>query len=172
MTVFLGMNMLLWIYPRSHPGFPFCTAAPYFDYCCSSWYTGIGAKYKARLDALQRRMAMFVFKMEPRDHVGREQLLRLKWFSVQSQVYFKLIHVFRVSSNRPPRYIASRPLLVYLIFTIMLLVKVNLTFTWKNLIASVRCLKALFHLPSRNGTFYQTEENSFKSALKTYLLNH
>ena len=51
---------------------------------------------------------MFLFKMEPRDHVGREQLLRLKWFSVPNRVkYFKLIHVFRVSSNHAPRYIAE-----------------------------------------------------------------
>ena len=25
---------------------------PYFDYCCSSWYEGLSAKYKARLDVL------------------------------------------------------------------------------------------------------------------------
>ena len=35
-----------------------CTALiqPYFDYCCSSWYTGLAVKHKKKLDVLQRKI--------------------------------------------------------------------------------------------------------------------
>ena len=53
-------------------------------------------------------MIRFVFRMEPRDHVGQEHLQRMGWFSVPDRVrYFKLIHVHRVHTDRAPRYISD-----------------------------------------------------------------
>ena len=81
---------------------------PYFDYCCSSWYAGLSAKLKGRLDVLQRRMIRFILRMEPRDHVGQEHIQNLGWFSVPDRVrYFKLIHVFKVYNGTAPSYISD-----------------------------------------------------------------
>ena len=158
----------------------FCSALiqPYFDYCCSSWYSGINAKYKARLDALQRRMVRFIFKMEPRDHVGREQLLRLKWFSVPNRVrYFKLIHVFKVCSNRAPRYIAEGFTRVSEIhnhstrqskFDFHLKKSDSLGQMSKSFISSA--IKEWNLLPNNLKSIQK--ESSFKFALKTHLLDH
>jgi hypothetical protein len=81
---------------------------PYFDYCCSSWYAGISAKLKDKLDVLQRRMVRYIFRMEPRDHVGHEHLKKLGWFSVPDRVrYFKLTHVYKVHKKCAPSYISD-----------------------------------------------------------------
>ena len=87
-----------------------CTALiqPYFDYCCSSCYTGLAVKHKKKLDVLQRKMVRLVFNQEPRDHVGQEHFQKLKWFRVPDRVrYFKMIHVFKIHSQRAPRYISE-----------------------------------------------------------------
>ena len=87
-----------------------CTALiqPYFDYCCTSWYTGLSARHKSKLDVLQRKMVRLVFKMEPRDHVGQDSLSKLGWFTVPNRVrYFKLIHMFKIHSKTAPNYMVD-----------------------------------------------------------------
>jgi len=42
---------------------------PYFEYCCSSWYSGLSVALKGKLDILQRRMIRFVFNFDARTHV-------------------------------------------------------------------------------------------------------
>ena len=81
---------------------------PYFDYCCSSWYAGLSVKLKDKLSVLQRKMVRYVFRMEPRDHVGHDHLKKLGWFSVPDRVcYFRLTHVFKAHQKRAPSYITD-----------------------------------------------------------------
>ena len=71
--------------------------APYLDYCCSSWYSGLSAKLRKKLDVIQRRMVRFIFSMEPRSHIGTENLRELSWLSLSDRVrFFKLQHVFKI----------------------------------------------------------------------------
>jgi hypothetical protein len=80
---------------------------PYFDYSCTSWYSGLNAKLRGKLDVLQRKMVRFIFKMDPRSHVGQEQLKQLLWLSVSDRVrYFKLVHMYKVSKGLAPSYVS------------------------------------------------------------------
>ena len=78
---------------------------PYFDYCCSSWYTGSTAECKKKLDVLQRKMIRFINGLDFRAHVDCSHLKRLGWLSVADRVrYFKLLHVFRIKLKTAPAY--------------------------------------------------------------------
>ena len=78
---------------------------PYFDYCCSSWYTSVTAECKRKLDILQRKMIRFIFNLDFRSHIDSVHLKTLGWLSVLDRVrYFKLLHVFRVFSKTAPDY--------------------------------------------------------------------
>ena len=88
-----------------------CTALiqPYLDYCCSSWYEGITAELKTRLDTFQRKMIRFIFGFENRRHVGHLELKSLQWFSVPDRVrFFKLVHTFKIRNGLSPNYLRSR----------------------------------------------------------------
>ena len=81
---------------------------PYFDYCISSWYSGVTADCKKKLDVLQRKMIRFIFCMDNRTHVDTSHLKSLGWLSVPDRVaYFKLIHVFRIFGQTAPRYLTE-----------------------------------------------------------------
>ena len=70
---------------------------PYMDYCMSSWYSGIPANLKHRLDALQRKMVRFVYSYDHLKHVDNHDLTSLKWLSVPDRVrFFKLTHLFKI----------------------------------------------------------------------------
>ena len=82
--------------------------APYMEYCCSSWYSGIGSVYRSKLEVLQRRMIRLIYSMGPRDHVDTVQLKELNWLSIADRVrYFKLCHVFRIRHGMAPRYLSG-----------------------------------------------------------------
>ena len=81
---------------------------PYLDYCSSSWYSGITAQLRSRLDVLQRKMARFVFCLEDRAHIGTAELGSLSWLTIPDRVnYFKLIQLFKIRSGRAPLYLIS-----------------------------------------------------------------
>ena len=82
---------------------------PYFDYCCSSWYSGLTGKLRDRLDVLQRRMVRYIFSYEPRHHVDSRDIKALSWLLVIDRVrYFKLVHVHKVVHKQAPNYLAKR----------------------------------------------------------------
>ena len=156
-----------------------CTALiqPYFDYCCSSWYEGLNKKYKSRLDILQRRMIRLIFRFEPRDHVGQEHLRRLGWFSVADRVrYFKLVHMYKVLSNRAPRYISDSFTRVSDVHNHAtrqsdLNFHVTKSDNLGSMSKSFRCsaIREWNILP--NSIKNSLTEKNFKAALKAYLLN-
>ena len=81
---------------------------PYIDYCCCSWYSGLNACLKKRLDVFQRKMVRFIMSADYRFHVGNAELRRLSWLNVSDRVlYFKLNHLFRVRHGLAPRYIMT-----------------------------------------------------------------
>ena len=82
---------------------------PYFDYCCSSWYSGLTGKLRDRLDVLQRRMVRYIYSYGPRDHVDSRDIKALSWLLVKDRVrYFKLVHVHKVAHKKAPDYLAKR----------------------------------------------------------------
>ena len=82
---------------------------PYLDYCSWSWYSGLSAKLKQRIDVLQRRMVRFVFSYGPRVHLDSSHLKRLSWMSISDRVgYFKLMHVFKIRQGLAPSYLTER----------------------------------------------------------------
>ena len=82
---------------------------PYMNYCSSSWYSGLSAKLRGKLDVLQRRMVRYIFSLAPRSHVGTEKLRELCWLSVSDKVrFFKLQHVFKIRLRLAPEYLSKR----------------------------------------------------------------
>ena len=80
---------------------------PYIDYCSSSWYSGLPAVLRNRLDVLQRKMIRFIFSMDFRQHVDYGDLRKLSWLSIPDRVsYFKLIHIFRIRHDLAPKYLS------------------------------------------------------------------
>ena len=78
---------------------------PYLDYCCSSWYSSLTERLRARLDVLQRRMVKFILSKDMLYHVSPEDLRKLSWLSIPDRVrYFKLIHVFKIRQGKAPGY--------------------------------------------------------------------
>ena len=81
---------------------------PNIDYCCSSWYEGLTASLRRKLDVLQRKMVRFVHGYENRHHVGPSDILSLSWLLIRDRVsYFKLIHLFKIKHGQGPRYLRS-----------------------------------------------------------------
>ena len=81
---------------------------PYIDYCSSSWYSGLSAQLRSRLDVLQRKMTRFIFGLDNRAHIGNTELRSLNWLSVIDRVnYFKLVHLFKIRTGSAPRYLIS-----------------------------------------------------------------
>ena len=82
---------------------------PYLDYCCSSWYSGLTAAMKTKLEVLQRRMLRFIHSYDSRRHVDSKDFKAMSWLLVRDRVrYFKLIHVFKIVHGRAPDYLAKR----------------------------------------------------------------
>ena len=81
---------------------------PYIDYCCSSWYSGLSAALKQRLDVFQRKMVRFILNVDYRHHVGDLELYRLSWLAIPDRVMvFKMAHLFRVRHDLAPKYIMA-----------------------------------------------------------------
>ena len=81
---------------------------PYIDYCASSWYEGLSASLKSRLDILQRKMLRFVCRFGNRQHVGLEDFKSLSWLTTPDRVkFFKLVHLFRIKRGLAPHYLRT-----------------------------------------------------------------
>ena len=79
---------------------------PCLDYCIVSWYLGLSAALRGKLDVLQRKMARFVLGVGPRAHIGQGTLKGLGWLTIKDRVrYFALLHVFRVKNGCGPGYL-------------------------------------------------------------------
>ena len=79
---------------------------PHIDYCCSSWYSGLSAVLKERLNVIQRKMVRFVNGMDYRGHVDNRSLKDLSWLNIPDRVKsFKMSHLFRIRRKIAPAYL-------------------------------------------------------------------
>ena len=87
-----------------------CTALIqcHFDYCCSSWFSSLSAKWKHKLQVMQNKIIRFILKLEPRSHIGREEFEKLGMLKVEDRIkQLKLNHVFKIYHDEAPEYLIS-----------------------------------------------------------------
>ena len=95
----------------SHTRKILCSALiqPFLDYCCSSWYDGLPALSKTRLETFQRKMVRFILGFDNRHHVGPTEFRSLNWLTIPDRVlFFKLTHLFKIRKGRAPNYLRTR----------------------------------------------------------------
>ena len=79
-----------------------------FDYCCSSWFSSLSAKWKHKLQVMQNKITRFILKLEPRSHIGREEFEKLGMLKVEDRIkQLKLNHVFKIYHDEAPEYLIS-----------------------------------------------------------------
>ena len=82
---------------------------PYIDYCCSSWFSGLGVRLQSRFCALQQKMVRFIHSSHPMQHVDLSDLRALSWLSIPDRVnFFKLTHLFKIRHDLAPSYLTSQ----------------------------------------------------------------
>ena len=78
----------------------------HYDYACSSWYTGITAALKGRLQTAQNKLVRLILKLQPRTHTTNTHLNSLKWLRVEERVaQIKLCMVHKILRNAVPQYL-------------------------------------------------------------------
>ena len=79
---------------------------PHIDYCCSSWYGGLTAALRERLNVVQRKMIRFIYGLDNRAHVDSKNLRDLSWLSIPDRVkFFRMSHLFRIRHKLAPGYL-------------------------------------------------------------------
>ena len=87
-----------------------CTALvqPILDYCSCSWYSGLNASLKHKLDALQRKLVRYIFNFDVRSHIDSSHFRQLGWLKIEDRVrFFKLVHAFRIHKGLAPQYVCD-----------------------------------------------------------------
>ena len=93
---------------RSHQ--TLCTALIqcHFDYCCSSWFSTLSAKWKHKLQVMQNKIIRFILRLEPRSHIGSDEFEKLGMLKVEDRIkQLKLNHVFKIYHDEAPEYLIS-----------------------------------------------------------------
>jgi len=81
----------------------------YFDYACSSWFTGIGIKYKNKLQIIQNKIVRFITNKDSRSHIGALELQEINMINVNDRVnYLKMCHVFKIKNDSNPKYLKEK----------------------------------------------------------------
>ena len=87
-----------------------CTALiqSHFDYCCSSWFSSLSAKWKHKLQVMQNKIIRFILKLEPRFQIGGDEFEKLGMLKVEDGIkQLKLNHVFKTYHEKAPEYLNS-----------------------------------------------------------------
>ena len=80
----------------------------YFDYSCSSWFSGLSKKLQNKLQVTQNKVVRFVLGLDSRTHVGQAELDILVFLNVDDRVkQMKLNHVFNIFNNTSPGYLSE-----------------------------------------------------------------
>ncbi len=59
---------------------------PYFDYACSSWYSGLSSRSKKQLQIYQNKIIRFILGLDPRSHIGQVERENVNMLSVKNRV--------------------------------------------------------------------------------------
>ena len=87
-----------------------CTALIqcYFDYACSSWYSGLNKTVSKKLQVMQNKMVRFILNLRRRDSVRNKELRKVDALSVPDRVMqLKMNHVFKIKKQTCPTYMLS-----------------------------------------------------------------
>ena len=78
----------------------------HFDYASTSWYTGISAALKHKLQTAQNKLVRVILKLHPRTHLSSAHFDSLKWLRVEDRAsLMKLTMVHRIQSKDAPKYL-------------------------------------------------------------------
>ena len=77
----------------------------HFDYACSSWFSGLSASTKSKLQICQNKLIRFVLDLSPRTHIGWEHFQMTGWLPIEYRVHqLKLGHMFKIFNKEAPSY--------------------------------------------------------------------
>ena len=80
-----------------------------FDYGYNVWYRGLAKSFKVKLQTTQNKIVRYIGNTGSRSHVGYNELLQLKWLSVQKRIdYLTLSSVYNVFTNSAPAYMLNQ----------------------------------------------------------------
>ena len=80
----------------------------YFDYSCSSWYSGLGSGLTKKLPILQNKVVRFVLDLRPRTRINCDILDSVGMLSVPDRVsQIRINHVFNIYHGRAPEYLCE-----------------------------------------------------------------
>ena len=80
----------------------------YFDYSCSSWFSGLSKKLQNKLQVMQNKIVRFILGLDSRTHVGQAELDRLEFLDTDDRVkQLKLNHAFKIFNNMSPDYLSD-----------------------------------------------------------------
>ena len=81
----------------------------HFDYASPVWFYGLTKDLKSKLQVSQNKLIKFVFKLEPRSHIGNDDFIKLNWLTVSDRVnQGTLCHVFKIHNNLAPKYMSEK----------------------------------------------------------------
>ena len=87
-----------------------CTALIqcYFDYACSSWYSGVNKTLSKKLQIMQNKMVRFMLNLRRRDSVKNKELRKVDVLNIPDRVkQLKMNHVFKIKKQTCPPYMLS-----------------------------------------------------------------
>ena len=84
----------------------------YFDYSCSSWYSGIGSGLTKKLQILQNKVVRFVLDLGLRTRIHFDILDSVGMLSVPDRAcQLRINHVFNIYHGRAPEYLCENILI-------------------------------------------------------------
>ena len=73
----------------------------YFDYACSSWYSGLNKTFSKKLQVMQNKVVRFILNLRRRDSVRNKELRKVDVLSVPDRVMqLKMNHVFKIKKSK------------------------------------------------------------------------
>ena len=94
--------------PRSRKTLSTALIQCYFDYSCSSWYSGLGSGLTKKLKILQNKVVRFVLDLGPRTRINCDILDSVGMLSVPDRVsQLRINHVFNIYHGRAPEYLCE-----------------------------------------------------------------
>ena len=77
-----------------------------FDYSCSSWYYGVSARLKTRLQTCQNKVVRFIYDYSPRTSLRDSDFANLGMLRVEDRVkQLGLNHAHKIFYNKCPSYL-------------------------------------------------------------------